>query len=125
MNTLSRIFFSFALLYGLAGIGLGLHMASTEVHLQTPTHAHVQLLGWVSFALFGFFYHQFPSAASGIMAKAHVVLAVLSSIAMLISLYFYIGGSEAAEPVLAIASMVYGVSYLAFIAAMAPVIARG
>ena len=64
MNKLSRIFFSFALLYGLAGIGLGLMMASHHEYTQTPTHAHTQLLGWVSFALFGLFYNSFPAAAS-------------------------------------------------------------
>ncbi|MGE0232343.1 MAG: hypothetical protein AB7O39_13655 [Flavobacteriaceae bacterium] len=125
MNKLSRFFFGFALLYGLVGIGLGLYMASSHSHIQTPTHAHVQLLGWVSFALFGFFYHQFPAAAAGIMAKAHAVLAILSSIVMLVTLFMLYAGNLAVEPILAIASIVYGVSYLAFIAAMAPVIARG
>jgi len=123
MNRISSFFFGFSILYGIAGIGLGLMMASSQVHTHAPVHTHVQLLGWVSFALFGFFYHVFPAAAAGIMAKVHAVLAILSSIVMLATLFMLYDGNPAVEPVLAIASLVYGVSYLAFALAMAPVIA--
>ena len=38
-------------------------MGITQDYAQMPTHAHLLLIGWVSFALFGLFCHQFPVAA--------------------------------------------------------------
>src|SRR5690625_5975332 len=37
----------------------------------TSTHAHVNLLGWVSMTLFGLIYHSFPSLTQNILAKVH------------------------------------------------------
>ena len=35
---------------------LGLDMAMRHDHGQLPTHAHIMVIGWVSFAIFGLFY---------------------------------------------------------------------
>ena len=39
MTGIARYFFITAILYGICGIGLGLHMAISEDHAQMPTHA--------------------------------------------------------------------------------------
>ena len=56
MHGIGKAFFLSALAYGVLGIMLGLHMAMSHNHGQMPTHAHILVIGWVSFAIFGLFY---------------------------------------------------------------------
>lgn len=53
MRAVARGFFTAAIAYGLLGMLLGLHMVIGHDHGQRPTHAHVMVIGWVSFAIFG------------------------------------------------------------------------
>ena len=62
MRGVSAWFFGTAVVYGALGVLLGTIMGATEDHSQLVTHAHMLLIGWVSFAIFGFFYHLFPGA---------------------------------------------------------------
>lgn len=39
-----------------AGVGLGIYMATSHDFLLRPVHAHANLLGWATNALFGLFY---------------------------------------------------------------------
>ena len=56
MPRVSAAFFLAGALLVLFGIGLGEYMASHEDFLLTPVHAHANLLGWTTLALFGTFY---------------------------------------------------------------------
>ncbi len=40
----------------LCGMGLGIFMASNQDFTLMPAHAHLNLLGWVSMALYGLYY---------------------------------------------------------------------
>ena len=60
MTQLASRFFGSAIIYAVLGMTLGLVMGMTQDHSQMPTHAHLMLLGWVSFAIFGVFYQMFP-----------------------------------------------------------------
>jgi hypothetical protein len=62
MRGVSAWFFGSAVVYGILGMLLGNIMGVTQDHSQLVTHAHMLLIGWVSFAIFGFFYHLFPGA---------------------------------------------------------------
>ena len=121
MHGVARIFFLSSLFFGLAGLVLGNVMAATQDHGQLPTHAHTMVIGWVSFALFGLFYHQFPAAASGLLAKVHVAVAEASLSVLLVGLFIHYGGNDAIEPLLGVAAIVYALSFalFAFIAARA------
>lgn len=52
-----------AVVYLVIGVGLGIAMGVSGNHTQFPTHAHINLLGWVSLALIGLIYRQFPHIA--------------------------------------------------------------
>jgi hypothetical protein len=56
----SSLSFRAAVLFVIAGMGWGLQMAISGNHAAFPAHAHLNLLGWVSLFLFGFFYHLHP-----------------------------------------------------------------
>lgn len=77
MKPIPYLFFSAAVLCGLAGMAWGIHMSASGDHLMAPAHAHLNLLGWVSLALFGTFYQLVPAAAQGLLPKIHLGVAVL------------------------------------------------
>ena len=68
-------FFS-AAVYALAGMGLGIAMAASHDHTMSTVHAHLNLLGFVSMALFGLYYHAVPQAVDR-LALAHAIVATL------------------------------------------------
>ncbi|WP_101067485.1 hypothetical protein [Roseovarius salinarum] len=77
MTGISRAFMLLAILSAIIGMGWGIMMAATQDHTLAPAHAHLNLLGWVSFAIFAFYYHLVPGAAAGWLARLHVALSVV------------------------------------------------
>ena len=76
MRGLSFYFFVLGVLAVLIGMGWGIQMSATHDHALSPAHAHLNLLGWVSFSIFAFYYHLVPDAAEGILPKIHFALAL-------------------------------------------------
>lgn len=75
MKGLAFLFFVTAVIYGIAGMAFGIHMSAVGDHSLSPAHGHLNLIGWVGMALFGFYYHLVPASAATLMARAHFVLA--------------------------------------------------
>lgn len=106
MINLGNTFLRIAIVYALIGMVLGAVMGMSGNHTQAPTHAHVNLLGWVSMFLFGLYY-RFNSAAADLgLAKWHFWVMNLGLVVMLAALALFMAGNTAAEPVLGIASLV-------------------
>jgi cbb3-type cytochrome oxidase subunit 1 len=63
--------FKIAAVYFSIGIILGIVMGIIHDFALTPVHAHINLLGWASMALFGAIYHFYPQAAETSLAKTH------------------------------------------------------
>ncbi len=63
--------------YALAGMAFGIVMAASHDHTLSTAHAHLNLLGWVSMAIYGLYYHSVPAAADSLLAKIHVAIATL------------------------------------------------
>jgi len=57
------------------GMLWGIHMSATTDHSLAPAHAHLNLIGWVTMALFGFYYHLVPAAGEKMIAKVHYAIA--------------------------------------------------
>lgn len=66
-----------AAMYALAGMAFGIVMAASHDHTLMTVHAHLNLLGWVSMAIYGLYYHAVPAAADTRLAKVHVGVATL------------------------------------------------
>lgn len=116
MQGIGKAFFVSALVYGVIGILLGLHMAMSKNHGQMPTHAHVLVIGWLSFAVFGLFYSAHGHAVPRLLAAAHFWLAQISLAALVVGLYLLYSGQTQYEPVAAISSLGYAASFLVFVA---------
>lgn len=114
MQGIGKAFFASALLYGVLGMLLGLEMAMRKNHGQMPTHAHIMVIGWVSFAIFGLFYSSYGSAVPKLVAHVHLWLAQISFAALVIGLWLIYSGRTGFDPVAAVSSMAYAVSFLVF-----------
>ena len=64
MKSLSYWFLSVAVLQALVGMGVGIFMGITGDYTLAPAHAHSNLLGWVSMAIFGLYYALVPDVAA-------------------------------------------------------------
>lgn len=62
------IFIVTALLCLLVGEGLGIHMGINQDFTLVPAHVHLNLLGWVTLALFGLTHRAYPALATSRMA---------------------------------------------------------
>ena len=56
MPRISLWFFAVAPVYVLIGMGFGIYMGASMNFTLAPAHAHLNLIGWVTMALYGTFY---------------------------------------------------------------------
>jgi heme/copper-type cytochrome/quinol oxidase subunit 1 len=123
MTGIAGRFFASAIIYIILGMTLGLVMGMTQDHAQMPTHAHILVIGWVTFAIYGFFYHTFPNAAVKRLANAHFWLAEISLVVLLIGLLMIFGGRpETGDPLAAAGSVGVLISTILFAVIAWPVV---
>ncbi|MGO4572412.1 hypothetical protein [Microvirga sp. 2TAF3] len=87
---MARIDVSFILLGVLClivGVVLGIGMGAAHDFQYAPVHAHLNLLGWASLALFGLIYKAYPALSVSWLAKAHLVLSGVSAFAFPAGIY--------------------------------------
>ena len=114
MNGVAKWFTITALIYAVLGFVLGLKMAMSNDHGQMPTHAHIMVIGWVSFFLFGIFYHLFRDRTLSMLSLIHFVAAQIALAGLVLALWNLYSGNMAFEQVAAISAMAYAASFLVF-----------
>lgn len=87
MSRISTAFFFAAVLYALAGIGIGIFMGASHDFTLRPLHAHINLLGWASLALMGAFYGIAGDRAPKALAWTNFAVSNLGNIGLLSALY--------------------------------------
>lgn len=80
MNNLAFRFLFLASLFALAGMAWGIQMSISTDHSLSGAHAHNNLVGFVTMAIYGFFYAVAPSAAKGGLAQTHFWVALLGAV---------------------------------------------
>jgi cbb3-type cytochrome oxidase subunit 1 len=63
----------------LIGVFVGIWMGIVHDFQFAPAHAHLNLLGWVSLALFGLAYRVYPALNASPLAAAHFALSTLGA----------------------------------------------
>jgi len=71
-----------AVVYALAATSTGLAMAMSQDHRLAVAHAHLNLVGWVSIAVYGVFLRLWPAAAAGKLAAIQALLAHVGVVVM-------------------------------------------
>lgn len=96
----SNWFFRLGVIAVLIGMSLGVWMGKEENFTLAPVHAHLNLLGYVSMFLYGFFYRSFPASGAGLLSKLHFALAVLGVVLMVPGLAMMLLGQTQYIPML-------------------------
>jgi drug/metabolite transporter (DMT)-like permease len=79
-----------------------------------PAHAHLNLLGFVSLFLFGFYYRLHPSLDRSRSALAQIAFWIVGTITMTVGVGLVHTGRDAGEPLAAIGSLVVLAAVLTF-----------
>jgi len=86
MPRVSAAFFALASLLLLFGMALGQYMGAKNDFTLAPVHAHVNLLGWPTLAVYGTFYALTRGTMSDRLAWLNFVLSALGTIGMVSAL---------------------------------------
>ncbi len=76
MRGVASLFMVTGILAVLIGMVFGVYMSAGGDHSLAPAHAHLNLLGWVSFAIYALYYHAVPRAGEGGLARFHYIVAL-------------------------------------------------
>jgi len=96
MKDISYYFFFAAAICVAIGMIWGIQMAASGDHSLFSAHAHLNLVGWVTLALFGIYYRLTPGAAAAPLAKLHLGLAIAGVVVMVPGIAVAVkGGTEA------------------------------
>jgi hypothetical protein len=79
MKSLPFYFIGASVIFALLGMGYGMYMAGSENHLLAGAHAHNNLLGWVTMAIYGLYYKSVPAAVTG-LATIHFWVALVANL---------------------------------------------
>lgn len=96
MPRVAAAFFAMGTLFVLAGMILGEYMGASENFQFAPLHAHLNLLGWVTLALFGTFYALTRESYSPRLAWTNFVLSTTGMLAMIPALFLLLKTGDAA-----------------------------
>lgn len=118
MPRVSAAFFAVGVIYLLLGMAWGMHMGESEDFSMIPAHAHLNLLGWVTMAIYGTFYALTHASLSPKLAWTNFALAAGGVAVMIPSLALYlphhdtryIPGMVAGEVMAVLSLLVFGVS---------------
>jgi hypothetical protein len=80
MRRLDLYFLLLATTALLAGVCMGIAMGVAHDFQFAPVHAHLNLLGWTSLALFGLAYRVYPALSASWLAVVHFALACVGAI---------------------------------------------
>ena len=86
MSNVHRYFLNISVLYLIAGMALGLAMGLYGNHQFFPAHAHINLIGWVSFALYGLIYRQVPATAATPLALWHFWISNIGALLLVVGI---------------------------------------
>jgi hypothetical protein len=95
MPRVSAAFFALGAVCVFLGMLWGAHMGEAEDFTMMPAHAHLNLLGWVTMALYGTFYALTHASLKPKLAWANFILSAIGVAAMIPSLALYLSAHDA------------------------------
>ena len=113
MKGLAFWFMALGVISALTGMGWGIYMAGTQDHGLSPAHGHLNLLGFVAFSIFAFYYHLIPGADVGRLPKVHFALSVVGLVVVVPGIVLAI--QEVTEVLAASGSVISALGMLCFL----------
>jgi cbb3-type cytochrome oxidase subunit 1 len=79
MKNIDRWFILMGITYACISFVLGIWMGINQDFAHAHLHAHINLVGWVSMALFGLIYRSFPKLAESRLAMPQFLLSAVGT----------------------------------------------
>lgn len=114
MPRIANLYFRTAIVFLILGISIGLHMSISGNHAATGAHAHANLLGWVTMAIFGGYHALNPQKAARRLAAIQYGVYTFGVAVLIPSLYLMLSGNAAMEPIVAVSSLIAFAGVLLF-----------
>lgn len=114
MPRIAHLYFRTAIVFLIVGLCMGLKMGMSGDHSIIGAHAHANLLGWVTMAIFGGYHALNPEKAERRIATLQYGVYTFGVALMVPALYLMLSGNAALEPVVGIASLITFVGVLMF-----------
>jgi hypothetical protein len=114
MPRISDWYFKAAILFLVVGIALGIQMSIARDHSAMGAHAHINLLGWVTSALFGGYFALNPAKAEGMLPRVQFGVYIVGVVVMVAALYLLLTGNTGVEMVVATGSLITFAGVLLF-----------
>ena len=90
MQRIDVMFILLAAFMLVCGVSMGVYMGAVHDFSLAPIHAHTNLVGWASLALFGIVYRIFPELKERRLAAVHLGLAAPAALAFPFGIYLAI-----------------------------------
>ena len=90
MPRVSAAFFALGVVCLFIGMTMGAQMGASEDFTLMPAHAHLNLLGWVTMAIYGTFYALTHASLKPKLAWTNFALAAIGVVVMIPSLALYL-----------------------------------
>lgn len=114
MKRVDVYFLLLATILLICGAILGIVMGAREDFQLVPVHAHLNLAGWASLALFGLTYRAYPELMATRLARYHFIVSAIASVLLPIGIGLAV---LRAQPGLAIfSSLLWLIGVLMFLA---------
>lgn len=112
---MGKAYLKVATVYFTIGVLAGMTMGILHDFRLASVHAHINLLGWVSMALFGLIYHFYPNAANSKLARIQFWFHNIGLPVMMVGIATQVlTGNNAALPVAIVGSLVVVVGVILF-----------
>ncbi|MDB5733436.1 MAG: conserved hypothetical signal peptide protein [Alphaproteobacteria bacterium] len=114
MPRVSAAFYAIAVFYLIVGMVAGLVMGAHEDFTLAPAHAHLNLLGWATTALYGTFYALTRETLSPGLAWANFVASAAGVLTMVPALALTLAGRPGFGPLIGIGGMLALIGLMIF-----------
>lgn len=95
----ARNFLLVAVAYLVIGLLIGMYMGGSGNRDLAPSHAHINLTGFVLMAIFAAFYKLYPEMAASALATVHFWVYNAGALVMNVGLFLMLAGVAAPETV--------------------------
>lgn len=95
MPRVSAAFFALGVICLFIGMAMGAQMGASEDFTLMPAHAHLNLLGWVTMAIYGTFYALIHASLKPKLAWTNFALAAIGVLLLIPSLALYLPAHDA------------------------------
>jgi hypothetical protein len=118
MPRISQLFIGTAVIYVIIGMIGGIIMGAKQDFSLAPAHAHLNLIGWVSLALMGFYYNANRDKAETRLAMIQFWVSTVGLWIMIPGLVLTLRMVPAGEPIVIIGSIITLIGMILFATAI-------